>query len=89
MVRHAATGYASAMTLLLLCYLAGVDRLEVLIGLLFVGYGFLGLVIPSEQSATMEKHLPALRAVSARIERATAHIPLETLLESHHLAHRT
>lgn len=48
----------------------------------------LGLVIPSEQSATMEKHLPALRAVSARIERATAHIPLETLLESHHLAHR-
>lgn len=48
----------------------------------------LGLVIPSEQSATMEKHLPALRAVSTRIERATAHIPLESLLESQHLAHR-
>ncbi len=55
-VRHAATGYASAMTLLLLCYLAGVDRLEVLIGLLFVGYGFLGLVIPSTSVLALDRH---------------------------------
>ncbi|QCU78929.1 IclR family transcriptional regulator [Citricoccus sp. SGAir0253] len=48
----------------------------------------LGLVIPSEQSGTMQKHLPALRAVSARIERATAHIPLETLLDSHQVFRR-
>lgn len=52
-----------------------------------IGAG-LGLVVPSEQAATLEKHLPALRAVSERIERATSHIPLETLLESHQAAFR-
>ena len=27
----------------------------------------------------MSRHLPTLRGISAQIERATAHIPLETL----------
>lgn len=47
-----------------------------------VGAG-LGLVMRTDQSATMERHLPVLRAISAHIEKATAHIPLETLLSSH------
>jgi DHA1 family bicyclomycin/chloramphenicol resistance-like MFS transporter len=55
-VRYAASGYATAMALLLGCYLLGVDRLEVLVGLLFVGYGFLGLVIPSTSVLALDKH---------------------------------
>ena len=55
-VRFAASGYATAMTLLLVLYLLGVDRMEVLIGLLFVGYGFLGLVIPSTSVLALDRH---------------------------------
>src|SRR5690606_8533339 len=55
-VKRAALGYAGAMTLLLACYLAGVDRLEVLIVLLFVGYGFLGLVIPGTSVLALDRH---------------------------------
>ena len=43
----------------------------------------LGMVIPSAQAATMTRHLPVLKGVSAQIERATGRIPLETLLGSH------
>jgi DHA1 family bicyclomycin/chloramphenicol resistance-like MFS transporter len=55
-VRYAAAGYASAMTLLLACYLVGIDRLEVLVVLLFIGYGFLGLVIPSTSVLALDRH---------------------------------
>lgn len=41
-----------------------------------VGAG-IGLVMLSSQSASMSRHLPALRGVAAHIEKATAHIPLE------------
>lgn len=44
-----------------------------------IGAG-LGVVLPTSQAATMPRHLPALRGVSAQIQRATAHIPLESLL---------
>lgn len=44
-----------------------------------IGAG-LGLVMASAQGASMTRHLPVLRGVSAQIERATAHIPLESLL---------
>ena len=55
-VRFAAVGYATAMTLLLACYLAGVDHLAVLLVLLFIGYGFLGLVIPSTSVLALDRH---------------------------------
>ena len=55
-VRYAAVGYAVAMALLLALHLAGVDRLEVLIALLFIGYGFLGLVIPSTSVLALDRH---------------------------------
>lgn len=40
----------------------------------------IGLVLPSSNIATMQRHLPVLYGISKRIEEATAHIPLETLL---------
>lgn len=43
----------------------------------------IGLVLPTSQAATMTRHLPVLRGIAAQIERATARIPLETLLGSH------
>nr|WP_231447492.1 IclR family transcriptional regulator [Brevibacterium zhoupengii] len=42
----------------------------------------LGLVVASEKASTLTRHLPALRGISQRLEQATAHIPLETLLET-------
>lgn len=47
----------------------------------------LGLVVASEKATTLTRHLPALRGISQRLERATAHIPLETLLETQLEAH--
>ena len=55
-VRRAAVGYAAAMTLLLALYLLGVDRVEVLLVLLFIGYGFLGLVIPATSVLALDRH---------------------------------
>ena len=43
----------------------------------------LGLVVDSSQASTMTRHLPVLKGISAQIERATARIPLETLLGGH------
>lgn len=40
----------------------------------------IGLVVPSTSASTMSRHLPVLHGVADRLERATAHIPLETLL---------
>lgn len=43
----------------------------------------LGIVVPSERSGTLAKHLPVLKAISSRIESATTRIPLESLLSAH------
>lgn len=43
----------------------------------------IALVIPSANAANMERYLQVLQATSERIQRATAHIPLDTLLASH------
>lgn len=55
-VRVAVVGYATMMVVLLAVFASGVDRLDVLAGLLFVGYGFLGLVIPTTSVLAMEEH---------------------------------
>ncbi|MDO9405870.1 MAG: multidrug effflux MFS transporter [Polaromonas sp.] len=55
-VKVAVRGCAATMTVLLAIYLAGVDRLDVLIGLLLVGNGFLGLVIPTTAVLALDKH---------------------------------
>lgn len=55
-VKMAVAGYAVTMLLLLAVLLAGVDRLAVMMALLFVGYGFLGLVIPSTAVLALDRH---------------------------------
>ncbi|OWJ59067.1 multidrug effflux MFS transporter [Inquilinus limosus] len=55
-VRIAVTGYAAAMVVLLAVTAAGVDQLAVLAALLFVGYGFLGLVIPTTSVLALDNH---------------------------------
>ena len=56
MVKTAVVGFAAAMVLLLAIHLAGIDRLDVMLVLLFVGYGFLGLVVPTTAVLALEEH---------------------------------
>ncbi|HWK64367.1 MAG TPA: multidrug effflux MFS transporter [Rhizobiaceae bacterium] len=55
-VRVAVTGYTTTMVVLFGLTVTGVDRLDVMAGLLFVGYGFLGLVIPTTAVLALEDH---------------------------------
>lgn len=55
-VRVAVTAYATVMVALLAVTMAGVESLAVMAALLFVGYGFLGLVIPTTSVLAMEEH---------------------------------
>lgn len=65
MVRVATHGYAGVMTLLLGLFIAGVDALPVLLALLFIGYGFLGLIIPTSAILALEDHGPIAGTASA------------------------
>ncbi len=56
LVRVAIVGYALSMCALLLLTLVGVDRLVPLLALLFVGFGFLGLVMPSTAVLALDRH---------------------------------
>ena len=56
LVRVAVTGYAVTMVALLLIAAARVDRLDVLVSLLFAGNAFLGLVIPATSVLAMEDY---------------------------------
>lgn len=56
MVRFSVTGYAVVMSLLLAQNLLGLDRLDVLIVLMLVGFGFLGLVVPATSVLALEAH---------------------------------
>jgi DHA1 family bicyclomycin/chloramphenicol resistance-like MFS transporter len=55
-VRVAVSGYATVMVVLLATMASGMDQLAVMAALLFVGYGFLGLVIPTTSVLAMEDH---------------------------------
>jgi DHA1 family bicyclomycin/chloramphenicol resistance-like MFS transporter len=55
-VRVAVTGFATTMVVLFAVMASGVDSLEVLAALLFVGYGFVGLVIPTTSVLAMDDH---------------------------------
>ncbi len=55
-VNIAVAGFALVMLALLVLNLLGIDRLDVLIALLFIGFGFLGLVIPSTSVLALEEH---------------------------------
>ena len=56
MVRFATHAYASIMVLLLICMMLGLQQLPVLLVLLFFGYGFLGLIIPTTAILALEDH---------------------------------
>ena len=56
LVRSAVVGYSLVMVALLLLNLAGIDNLGVMMALLFIGYGFLGLVMPSSAVLALEEH---------------------------------
>lgn len=55
-VRLAATGFAITMLALLGAYFAGYDSLPVLVVLLFIGYSFLGLILPTTAVLALEDH---------------------------------
>lgn len=54
--RSAIAGYAITMVALGFVTAIGIDRLEVMAAFLFVGYGFLGLVIPTSAVLALEAH---------------------------------
>ena len=55
-VKFAVTGYAVVMLSLLVLYLLGVDRLDVLVIMMLAGFGFLGLVLPTTAVLALEAH---------------------------------
>ena len=65
LVRRAMVGYAVAMSMLLLFNLLGVDQMWLMLVLLFVGYGFLGLVMPSTAVLALDRHGPIAGTASA------------------------
>ena len=55
-VKGAVLGYAVVMAALLALNLLGVDRLDVLIGMMLLGFGFLGLVMPTTAVLALDEH---------------------------------
>jgi len=55
-IRLASLGYAAVMLSLCFIWASGVDSLLLLTVLLFVGYGFLGLVMPTTSVLAVEEH---------------------------------
>ncbi|MET3924803.1 multidrug effflux MFS transporter [Devosia sp. 2618] len=55
-VRAAVNGFVVTMLALFAVFMLGIDRLDVLAVLLFIGYGFLGLVIPTTAVLALEEH---------------------------------
>jgi DHA1 family bicyclomycin/chloramphenicol resistance-like MFS transporter len=64
-VQMAVIFYAVAMLALLALFAAGYDRLGIMAPFLFVGYGFLGLVIPTTAVLALEEHGEVAGAASA------------------------
>jgi DHA1 family bicyclomycin/chloramphenicol resistance-like MFS transporter len=55
-IRMAVTGFALAMLALAIAMSLGNDRLDVMAALLFVAYGFLGMVVPTASVLALEQH---------------------------------
>jgi DHA1 family bicyclomycin/chloramphenicol resistance-like MFS transporter len=64
-VSIAVLGFAIAMSALLALNLAGIDRLAVMIVMLLIGYGFLGLVVPTTSVLALDDHGEIAGAASA------------------------
>jgi DHA1 family bicyclomycin/chloramphenicol resistance-like MFS transporter len=55
-IRVAVTGFAIAMSIVAVLFVAGADSLALMMIFLFVGYGFLGLVLPTTAVLSLENH---------------------------------
>ncbi len=55
-VRYALAAYAAVLILLTALVAAGVDQLAVVVGLLFVAYSFIGLMLPGASVLAMAEH---------------------------------
>ncbi len=55
-VRVGVTGFALAMTTVAVIFASGIDSMPLLAAFLFIGYGFLGLVLPSTAVLALELH---------------------------------
>jgi DHA1 family bicyclomycin/chloramphenicol resistance-like MFS transporter len=64
-VSFAVAGFALAMCAASAVNLAGVDRLDVMIAMLLVGFGFLGLVVPTTSVMALDHHGEIAGAASA------------------------
>jgi DHA1 family bicyclomycin/chloramphenicol resistance-like MFS transporter len=64
-VSIAATGFAASMCVLLALNLAGIDRLDVMVLMLLIGFGFLGLVVPTTAVMGLDDHGEIAGAASA------------------------
>ena len=64
-VSVAVAGFAVAMTALLAFNLAGIERLDVMIAMLLLGFGFLGLVVPATSVMALDDHGEIAGAASA------------------------
>jgi DHA1 family bicyclomycin/chloramphenicol resistance-like MFS transporter len=66
-VRHAVAGFALAMAVLTAAVAAGLGGLPLIMALLFLGYAFLGLVLPTTSVLAMERHGDKAGAASAML----------------------
>jgi DHA1 family bicyclomycin/chloramphenicol resistance-like MFS transporter len=55
-IRIGATGFALVMIVLLAVVAMHIEQLGILVGLLFVGFGFTGLIVPTTAVLALEKH---------------------------------
>ena len=64
-IRVSAAGFAAAMALLAIAAACGVESLPTIMAMLFVGYGFLGLLLPTTAVLSLEDHGEIAGAASA------------------------
>ena len=66
-IRVAVSGFAIAMSIVAVLFVAGVDSLALMMIFLFIGYGFLGLVLPTTAVFSLENHGAIAGTASALI----------------------
>lgn len=65
LVRRAAVTFAAAMLTMLVLFASGIDHLQLLVGLLFIGYACLGMMMPTTAVLALEEHGRVAGAASA------------------------
>jgi MFS transporter, DHA1 family, multidrug resistance protein len=55
-IRTSVSGFAMALSIVAILFLAGFDSLALMMIFLFIGYGFLGLILPATAVLSLESH---------------------------------